>query len=78
MLRDQVQKYKQVFIAATDQVRQLDAAVSKFLGAAPGNAPPPGNGPPRQPPPPAPRRGGGGGANSDDDDDDDPPGPGGN
>ncbi|XP_021951308.2 DNA topoisomerase 3-alpha [Folsomia candida] len=77
VLRDQVQKYKQVFIAATDQVRQLDAAVSKFLGAAPGNAPPPGNGPPRQPPPPAPRRGGGGGANSDDDDDDDPPGPGG-
>lgn len=50
VLRDQIDKYRQVFIITSAQIQKLDDAMTKYFGA-PGQNPPP---PPPPPPRPAP------------------------
>jgi hypothetical protein len=71
VLQEQIRKYRDVFIHATDQVVRLDDAVGKFLNHGM-NEPPPSPPPPRRNPPPG--AGAGRGVrrrdSSDDEDDD--------
>lgn len=50
VLREQIDKYRQVFIVTANQIQKLDDAMTKYFGA-------PGSNPPPPPPPPAPPSG---------------------
>lgn len=50
VLREQIDKYRQVFIVTANQIQKLDDAMTKYFGA-------PGTNPPPPPPPPAPPSG---------------------
>ncbi|CAF1452102.1 unnamed protein product, partial [Adineta steineri] len=51
VLRDQIDKYRQVFIVTAAQIQKLDDSMSKYFGAPGTNPPPP---PPPRPPPSGP------------------------
>jgi hypothetical protein len=48
VLREQIDKYRQVFIVTAAQIKKLDDSMTKYFGAPGENPPPPP--PPRQPP----------------------------
>lgn len=49
VLREQIDKYRQVFMITSAQIKKLDDAMTKYFGA-------PGQNPPPPPPPPPPSR----------------------
>ncbi len=51
VLRDQIDKYRQVFIVTAAQIQKLDDSMTKYFGAPGQNPPPP---PPPRPPPSGP------------------------
>ncbi|CAF3233172.1 unnamed protein product, partial [Rotaria sp. Silwood2] len=52
VLREQIDKYRQVFIVTATQIQKLDDSMTKYFGPPGQNPPPPP--PPRPPPPPGP------------------------